>query len=157
MDDMARALAEGESTLTDSSETESLAAGAGSDDLAEPALLALALRSYAPLGVSLGQATTEFASFATGSEGLFVQAAPASSGFVNTGFGDCGCPMCGGGGASAGATADYADPDAAPGAAASLTTLADYLRVGYWTDTGRNSRWYNVTNSGTGANNGTLH
>lgn len=157
VDDLARDLAEGESILTDSSETESLAADNGSDDLAEPALLALALRSYAPLGVSMGQATTEFASFATGSEGLFVQAAPATSGFVNSGFGDCGCPMCGGGAASAGETVDYSDPDAAPGAAASLTTLANYLRVGYWTDTGRNSRWYNVTNSGTGANNGTLH
>ena len=46
--------------------------------------------------------------------------------------------------------------DAAPGPAVSLSTLANYLTSGYWTDTGRTSRWYNVDDNGTGANFGRL-
>ena len=46
--------------------------------------------------------------------------------------------------------------DAAPGPAVSLNTLANYLTSGYWTDTGRTSRWYNVDDNGTGANFGRL-
>ncbi len=54
--------------------------------------------------------------------------------------------------------ADVADGvDGAPGAAGSLQTLANYLSSGYWTDTGRTSRWINVTGSGTGANFGTVY
>ena len=54
---------------------------------------------------------------------------------------------------------DGADPisDAAPGPAVSLNTLASYLTDGYWNDTGRTSRWYNVDDNGTGANFGTLY
>lgn len=44
-----------------------------------------------------------------------------------------------------------------PGAATSLSVLANYLTSGYWTDTGRTSRWFNVTSSGTGANFGVIY
>lgn len=47
--------------------------------------------------------------------------------------------------------------DGAPGAAASLQTLANYLTSGYWTDTGRTTRYYNLTGAGTGANFGVLY
>ena len=47
--------------------------------------------------------------------------------------------------------------DDAPGAAGSLQTLANYLTNGYWNDTGRTARWYNMTGSGTGANFGVLY
>ena len=69
-------------------------------------------------------------------------------------------------GAGSGAGGDYGDaasdfapagPPSAPGPAVSLQTLANYLTSGYWTDTGRTSRWYNVDDNGTGANFGTLY
>jgi len=52
---------------------------------------------------------------------------------------------------------DTASSDLAPGPEGSLQTLADYLTVGYWADTGRTARSYNVADSGTGANAGVLH
>ena len=66
----------------------------------------------------------------------------------------CGCPMCDGGAAAA-VVGDGADE--APTTVASLQTFANYLRSGYWTDTGRTSHWYNMTSSGTGANGETLY
>jgi len=41
-----------------------------------------------------------------------------------------------------------ADPDAAPGPAGSLQTLANYLTSGYWNDSGRTTRWYDVAGNG---------
>jgi len=52
---------------------------------------------------------------------------------------------------------DTASIDLAPGPAGSLQTLADYLSTGYWADTGRTPRSYNVSGSGTGANAGVLY
>lgn len=69
----------------------------------------------------------------------------------------CGCAMCMNG-ASEGPILDGAvDGDSAPGAATTIATLADYLVNGYWNDTGRTAHWFNMTNSGTGANNGTIY
>ena len=71
---------------------------------------------------------------------------------------DCGCALCCSGAASNGALVDSsAFGDAMPGPAGTIATLADYLVNGYWNDTGRTAHWFNMTNSGTGANNGTLH
>jgi hypothetical protein len=53
--------------------------------------------------------------------------------------------------------AAYEMPDAAPGAAGTLQTLANYLTNGYWNDTGRTARWYNLTDSGNGANSHILY
>ena len=47
--------------------------------------------------------------------------------------------------------------DNAPGAAGSLQTLANYLTSGYWNDTGRTTRYFNLTGAGTGANFGVLY
>jgi Ca2+-binding RTX toxin-like protein len=47
--------------------------------------------------------------------------------------------------------------DAAPGPAGSLQTLANYLTNGYWNDTGRTARWFNLGDSGTGANSHVLY
>jgi Ca2+-binding RTX toxin-like protein len=50
-------------------------------------------------------------------------------------------------------------PVGAPGPAATLQTLADYLRVGFWNDFlgGASQRYYNVDDNGTGANFGVLY
>lgn len=44
--------------------------------------------------------------------------------------------------------------DGAPGPAGSIATLGNYLSSGYWTDTGRTSRWFDMS---AGANNGVLY
>ncbi len=55
------------------------------------------------------------------------------------------------------ATPDIGAP-AAPGPAASLQTLANYLKTGYWSDVeSRPGRYYNIDDNGIGANSGVLY
>ncbi|MBI1173367.1 matrixin family metalloprotease [bacterium] len=49
------------------------------------------------------------------------------------------------------------DVPSAPTILASLQTMADYLRVGFWTDRGQTSHQYNMGSSGNWANSGTLY
>ena len=54
--------------------------------------------------------------------------------------------------------APAADAPAAPGAAASMSTLANYLVNGFWSDfSGASARSFNMGTSGTSANSGTLY
>ncbi|MEP2530005.1 M10 family metallopeptidase C-terminal domain-containing protein, partial [Shimia sp.] len=95
----------------------------------------------------------ELTSYQPAEEGFF--GPPAPHDFQMDG---CGCAMCCMGAASDGPMiADPAFGDGAPGPAGSIATLADYLVNGYWNDTGRTAHWFNMTNSGTGANDGILY
>jgi len=72
----------------------------------------------------------------------------------------CGCPMCSDDRSDRpdGGSASSEGPPGAPGPAGSLQTLANYLRDGFWDDfSGSDSRWFNMTSAGTGANSGTLY
>ncbi|MDP2086006.1 MAG: M10 family metallopeptidase C-terminal domain-containing protein [Gemmobacter sp.] len=151
VDELGRALADGESVLSESAPGDSLAAR---DEGGAPSggdLLDLALRTYAPLGITMGQTTTEFASFATGGAGLYALAELDIGADQMTPMQGCSCMAC----LSAGS--DSAGNLGAPGPAVSLQSLADYLRVTFWQQFGNQSvQYYNVTNTGTGANSGVL-
>ena len=75
-------------------------------------------------------------------------------------FGRCSCPACNASArtpeARLAATTLSGTATAAPTAAASLQTLADYLTTGYWQEAGTYSRKYNLTSSGTGAKSGVI-
>ena len=154
LDEIARALAEGESVLSDSAPDESVVSDDGAPGLAPVDPIALALRAYAPLGVSMGQTTTEFATFATGSGGMYALAEADPTAEQMTPMSGCSCMAC----MSAASSGSGGNPNGAPGAAVSLQSLANYLRVTFWSDfDNQGVQYYNVTNSGTGANNGTLY
>nr|WP_323041328.1 M10 family metallopeptidase C-terminal domain-containing protein [Gemmobacter sp.] len=157
VDDLGRSLAEGESVLGEAAAPEGLAASGDDDGL--PGIADSFQIVSAGLGYELGQSSgTGTASYGSASYGLDVTVGSDSVAFVTAGMTGCGCPMCsgfdpdgtGGSGAPTGVEA--------PGPAASLQTLANYLRDGFWDAfNGGDPRWYNMSNSGTGANNGTLY
>jgi len=78
-------------------------------------------------------------------------------------LGPCSCPIC----SADRSAAEFVNPSgatpltdtavSAPGAALSLQGLADYLRVGFWSDYGSVARRYNLGSSGLNPNNGVLH
>ena len=72
--------------------------------------------------------------------------------------GRCSCWACSGSGRGTAATTAPVSGGAlaAPSAAVPLQTLATYLTTNFWLDRGTYTRRYNLSNSGTGANNGTL-
>ncbi|MEY3963630.1 MAG: hypothetical protein RLZZ106_885, partial [Cyanobacteriota bacterium] len=78
-------------------------------------------------------------------------------------LGPCSCPICSADRSAAefvnpgGATPPTDTAVSAPGAALSLQGLADYLRVGFWSDFGSVARRYNLGSSGLNPNNGVLH
>jgi len=75
-------------------------------------------------------------------------------------FGACGCPVCNGSARTAeanqAATTLGGTATSAPAAAVSLQSLANYLTTGFWQESATFTRKYNLTNSGTGAKNGTI-
>ena len=154
VDEIAREIAQGESVLGDLAASESLVPSRESDGPAASGLIDLSLRSLAPLGVSMGQTTTELASFSTGGSGLFALAEADVDAVQMTAMQGCSCMAC----ASNAANGTGGNGVNAPGAAVSLQSLANYLRVTFWDDfDGQTVQYYNVTNSGTGANNGVLY
>lgn len=158
-DDLARALAEGESVLTESAAPDDLAWSARGDGLPGRADSFELVAPAASAGFSLGLSSRgTLGTYGTAALGLDVSIGSDSVEFEIAALSGCGCPMCGGfdptgtGGSGSGAGVD------APGPAASLQTLANYLRDGFWDDfSGGNPRWYNMGTSGTGANSGTLY
>lgn len=157
VDDLGRSLAQGESVLGEGTAPEGLAASEDGDGL--PGIADSFEIVSAGLGYALGQSSgAGTASYGSASYGLDVTVGSDSVAFVTAGMEGCGCPMCngfdpdgtGGSGTSTGAEA--------PGPAASLQTLANYLRDGFWDDfSSGDPRWYNMGSSGTGANSGTLY
>ncbi|WP_028029931.1 M10 family metallopeptidase C-terminal domain-containing protein [Gemmobacter nectariphilus] len=157
VDDLGRALAEGESILGDGASPEGLAWGGAADRMpGSPDTFELV--AAASPGFSLGQSSGDtFGTYGTASFGLEVTVGSDSVAFDTAPMADCGCPMCNGfdPNGTGGTVGDGVD---APGPAASLQTLANYLRDGFWADfNGGDPRWYNLTNAGAGANNGTLY
>ena len=153
-------------TLEEATEDEVLAEAEALDDTlttfdSDEGLLAAAVSASAAARTESGLADW---SEITGAEPVEIALLPvmsaghgASGSYAAGGesFGDCGCPMCAGADLEVGGSAG--DGDGAPTSAGSIQTLANYLRVGYWTDTGRTSHYYNMTASGTGANSETLY
>lgn len=71
----------------------------------------------------------------------------------------CGCRACNGGLVGPGgdsAVPATGTPTAAPGPAASLQTLANYLRLGYWQAAGTIPRQFNLGSTGTNPNSGEI-
>jgi len=157
VDDLGRALAEGESILGDESSPEGLAWGGGSGRMPGSPdtfeLVAAASPSF-----SLGQSSGDtFGNYGTASFGLEVTIGTDSVAFDTASMAGCACPMCNGfdPNGTGGTPGEGVD---APGPAGTLQTLANYLRDGFWADfNGGDPRWYNLTNAGAGANNGTLY
>ncbi len=150
VDDQGLDLANGESVLTDPVAEPT----AMPDDDSGPAfrLVDLAPRAASVLGVSMGQATTALASFGPASSGLFALAESDPDAVQMTPMQGCSCMACLSAGSGGG------NGVGAPGAAISLQGLANYLRVTFWDDfDNQDVQYYNVTNSGTGANNGVLY
>lgn len=159
-DDLARALAEGESVLADPAASDDLAWSARGEGLPGRADSFELVAPAASAGFSLGLSSRgTLGTYGTAALGLDVSIGSDSVEFEIAALSGCGCPMCGGfdpdGTGGSGAPGEGAD---APGPAASLQTLANYLRDGFWDDfSGGNPRWYNMGTSGTGANSGTLY
>jgi Ca2+-binding RTX toxin-like protein len=153
LDDLARDLATGESVLGDAAPAESLFPPSESDEAPGLGLVDLAPRSLMSLGVSMGQTSTELATFSTGGSGLFALAQSDPDAVQMSPIEGCSCMAC----ASNAANGTGGNGVNAPGPAISLQGLANYLRVTFWDDfDDQGVQYYNVTNTGTGANNGTL-
>lgn len=157
VDDAGRLLAEGESVLQDQPADEPARASLASTPL--PGSADELVLVSAAIGFSFGQTNSFDVTFPGLSTGIDFSLADARMTIEpSSSFGDCGCPMCGGSALSNGLLPDWdGSGDSAPGAATSMTTLANYLRVGFWEDTGRSARSYNLSASGTGANSGIIY
>ena len=140
--------------------------GSGQPAAVPGAVLPMSLQRDQPVitdlvaGDPLSQA---LATLARGSEAQSGSVDPAAMDFGHVQGSRCSCLACAAaangqlpGGRTSATQVTGGTPSAAPTAAASLQSLADYLTTGYWQENGTYTRKFNLTSTGIGAKNGVL-